>query len=221
MRPAPFRGAWRWPAPARASPTLRTFDDALAIRERLRGNCRVAIIGGGFIGLELAASARRLGAEVTVIEAQPRILMRGVPAEIAAVVHDLHRGKGVEIACGEQIAAIEDETRGIRIRLAGGRAVEADLAVIGIGAVPVTALAEGAGLAVDNGIAVDDRLRAGRSRHFRRRRLLLVPAVGLRRASRAARGLAQRSGAGDAGREKHARRRRKPRGGALVLVGSA
>ena len=138
---------------------LRTFDDALAIRARLRGNCRVAIIGGGFIGLELAASARSLGAGVSVIEAQPRILMRGVPAEIAAVVHDLHRGKGVEIACGEQIASIEDETHHILIRLAGGHSVEADLAVIGIGAIPVTLLAESAGLAVDNGIAVDDRLR--------------------------------------------------------------
>ena len=140
---------------------LRTFDDALAIRARLRQGCRVAVIGGGFIGLELAASARKRGVEVTVIEAQPRILMRGVPADIARTVHALHTGKGVEILCGDDIAKIEEDGDAIRIRLAGGRVVEAELAVVGIGAVPAAALAEGAGLAVENGIAVDERLRTG------------------------------------------------------------
>ena len=121
----------------------------------------MAVIGGGFIGLELAASARKRGVEVTVIEAQPRILMRGVPADIARTVHALHTGKGVEILCGEGIAAIEEDGDAIRIRLAGRRVVEAELAVVGIGAVPATALAESAGLAVENGIAVDERLRTG------------------------------------------------------------
>lgn len=138
---------------------LRTFDDALRIRSHLREGVRIAIVGGGFIGLELAASARKVGAAVTVIEAQPRILMRGVPEEIAAVVHDTHVTEGVDIVCGDGIAAIEDDGETVRIALSSGRTIDADLAVIGIGAVPVTTLAETAGLALNNGISVDARLR--------------------------------------------------------------
>ncbi|HEV2900235.1 MAG TPA: FAD-dependent oxidoreductase [Pseudaminobacter sp.] len=144
---------------------LRTFDDALAIRARLTPGSRVAIVGGGFIGLELAASARKRGAAVTVIEAQPCILMRGVPADIAATVHALHAANGVEIACGEGTTAIRDDGD-VRIRLANERIIEADLVVIGIGAAPATALAESAGLAIDNGIAVDGRLRTSAAHIF-------------------------------------------------------
>ncbi|MGX8010819.1 NAD(P)/FAD-dependent oxidoreductase [Mesorhizobium sp. ORM8.1] len=138
---------------------LRTFNDALAIRAHLNAGNRVAVIGGGFIGLELAAAARRLGATVTVIEAQPRILTRGVPAEIAAIVRKAHEAEGVTMLTGQGIAAITDDGALVRITLADGQDVAADLAVIGIGAVPVTALAAEAGLAIDNGIAVDDRLQ--------------------------------------------------------------
>ncbi|MER9682139.1 FAD-dependent oxidoreductase [Mesorhizobium sp. M0184] len=138
---------------------LRTFNDALAIRAHLSAGNRIAIIGGGFIGLELAAAARRLGAAVTVIEAQPRILMRGVPAEIAQIIHQAHEAEGVKILCGEGIAAIADDGAEVRIALAGGHDIVADLAVIGIGAVPVTGLAAEAGLTVDNGVAVDAELR--------------------------------------------------------------
>ncbi|BCG91690.1 NAD(P)/FAD-dependent oxidoreductase [Mesorhizobium sp. 131-2-1] len=138
---------------------LRTFNDALAIRAHLNPRNRVAIIGGGFIGLELAASSRKLGATVTVIEAQPRILMRGVPAEIAAVIHAAHEAEGVTILAGQGIEAIADNGAEVRITLAGGRQIVADLAVIGIGAVPVTVLAAEAGLTIDNGIAVDAELR--------------------------------------------------------------
>ncbi|AZO17389.1 ferredoxin reductase [Mesorhizobium sp. M2A.F.Ca.ET.043.05.1.1] len=137
---------------------LRTFNDALAIRAHLNAGKRVAIIGGGFIGLELAASARKLGATVTVIEAQPRILMRGVPAEIAEIIHKAHEAEGVAIRTGQGIAAIADEGKEVGIT-AGGQRIVADLAVIGIGAVPVTALAAEAGLTIDNGIAVDEHLR--------------------------------------------------------------
>ncbi|MBX3568491.1 MAG: FAD-dependent oxidoreductase [Rhizobiaceae bacterium] len=140
--------------------TLRTFDDALAIRRHLAAGVRVAIVGGGFIGLELAASARRRGCPVTLIEAQPRILMRGVPAEIAAVVHAEHERQGVCIVCGQGIASIAEAGETIEIALAGGERIAADLCIIGIGAVPNTGLAEEAGLAIDNGIAVDARLRS-------------------------------------------------------------
>lgn len=138
---------------------LRTFNDALAIRAHLNAGNRITIVGGGFIGLELAAAARRLGAAVTVIEAQPRILMRGVPAEIAQVIHQAHEAEGVKILCGQGIAAIADDGAEVRIALASGHDIVADLAVIGIGAVPVTGLAGQAGLTIDNGVAVDAELR--------------------------------------------------------------
>lgn len=138
---------------------LRTFNDALAIRAHLKAGNRIAIVGGGFIGLELAAAARKLGASVTVIEAQPRILMRGVPAEIAGIIHQAHEAEGVKILTGQAIAAIADDGTDVRITLAGGGDIVADLAVIGIGAVPATTLAAEAGLTIDNGIAVDAELR--------------------------------------------------------------
>jgi 3-phenylpropionate/trans-cinnamate dioxygenase ferredoxin reductase subunit len=139
--------------------TLRTFDDALAIRSRLSAGHRLAVIGGGFIGLELAAIATALGVEVTVLEAQTRILQRGVPAEIAAILHKAHTDHGVRILCGQAIASVTETARGVAIRLADGGLVESDLVVVGIGAKPNVELAEAAGLAIDNGIAVDDRLR--------------------------------------------------------------
>ncbi|QKC80648.1 ferredoxin reductase [Mesorhizobium sp. NZP2077] len=139
---------------------LRTFADALAIRAHLGPGNRIAVIGGGFIGLELAAAARKLGAAVTVIEAQPRILMRGVPAEIAEVIHQAHVAEGVDIVCGQGIATIADDGSQVRIALSGGREISADFAIIGIGAVPVTGLAAEAGLTIDNGIAVDAELRS-------------------------------------------------------------
>lgn len=138
---------------------LRTFADALAIRAHFSAGNRIAIVGGGFIGLELAAAARKLGATVTVIEAQPRILMRGVPTEIAEIVHQAHIAEDVNILCGDGIAAIADDGKEVRVSLAGGREIAADLAIIGIGAVPVTGLAAEADLAIDNGIAVDAELR--------------------------------------------------------------
>ncbi len=138
---------------------LRTFADALAIRSHLSPANRIAIIGGGFIGLELAAAARKLGATVTVIEAQPRILMRGVPAEIAEIVHRAHVAEGVTVLTGRGIADIVDDGAEVRIALADGQQIVADLAVIGIGAVPVAGLAGEAGLSIDNGIAVDATLR--------------------------------------------------------------
>jgi 3-phenylpropionate/trans-cinnamate dioxygenase ferredoxin reductase subunit len=145
-------------AASRRAVYLRTFDDAVEIRTHLKRRARLAIIGGGFIGLELAAAARRLGAQVTVIEAQPRILMRGVPAEIAAVLHAAHEAHGVKLVCGQSIEAIEDRGEGVAIRLGGGETLVADVCVIGVGAVPNVDLAERAGLAIDNGVAVDEHL---------------------------------------------------------------
>ena len=137
---------------------LRSYTDALAIRAHLKPGNSLAVIGGGFIGLELAASARKRGADVTVIEAQPRILMRGVPEEIAEVIAARHRGEGVTLSCGRGLKSIAEREGKVFIELTDGETLQADLAVIGIGAQPVTALAEAAGLALDNGIAVDATL---------------------------------------------------------------
>lgn len=133
---------------------LRRFDDALALRPLLRPGARLVVIGGGFIGLELAAAATARGCAVTLVEAQPRILMRGVPAEIAAVIADRHRTAGIDLRTGIGIDRIEPDA----VVLADGSRIAADAVIAGIGAVPETALAEAAGLAVDNGIAVDATL---------------------------------------------------------------
>jgi 3-phenylpropionate/trans-cinnamate dioxygenase ferredoxin reductase subunit len=138
---------------------LRTHDDAVRIRGALKAGSHIAILGGGFIGLEIAASARKRGASVTVIEALPRILTRGVPEAIAHIFDARHRREGVTLACGKAVLALHETASSIEIALADGSTVVADLLVIGIGAVPVLDLAQKAGLAIENGIAVDAQLR--------------------------------------------------------------
>jgi 3-phenylpropionate/trans-cinnamate dioxygenase ferredoxin reductase subunit len=135
--------------------TLRDFADGDHLRSRLRASGSAAIVGGGFIGLEVAASASKLGCAVTLIEAQPRILMRGVPEEIAKVVHARHVEAGVSMEVGTALKAVETDG----VRLADGRKVTADIVIAGIGAAPEVALAKEAGLAVENGITCDETLR--------------------------------------------------------------
>ncbi|MBB2750285.1 UNVERIFIED_ORG: 3-phenylpropionate/trans-cinnamate dioxygenase ferredoxin reductase subunit [Rhizobium aethiopicum] len=139
--------------------SLRTHHDATALRETMRPGKHIAIIGGGFIGLELAATARLLGAEVTVIEGLERVLKRGVPEEIAHLLTERHRAEGVDIRCGISIERLSEEGGKAVIRLSAGEAIEADLALVGIGARPNVEIAEKAGLALENGIAVDSYLR--------------------------------------------------------------
>lgn len=138
--------------------TLRTFGDAMKIRAGLGEGKSLIIVGGGFIGLELAATARKSGTRVTVIETQPRVLMRGVPEEVALTISNRHLAEGVDLLCGKAIASLTESNDGVAVELADGRKIEADLAIVGIGAMPITALAEKAGIALDNGIAVNDRL---------------------------------------------------------------
>ena len=149
-------------AGAEAALMLRNFEDSLALRARFASGRNIAIIGGGFIGLELAASAIALGCKVSVIEAAPRILGRGVPAEIAALVEKRHREAGVSFFIGAGIASMD----GRGVALTDGRVIPADCIVAGIGAIPETALAAAAGLTIDNGIAVDGRLRTSDSLIF-------------------------------------------------------
>ncbi|MET3896419.1 3-phenylpropionate/trans-cinnamate dioxygenase ferredoxin reductase subunit [Devosia sp. UYZn731] len=137
---------------------LRTIEDAQRLRGALGAGRHIAIVGGGFIGLELAASARARGAEVTLIEALPRLLSRGVPEAIAGRIAARHLAGGVRLVFGDAIAGIESGADSARVTLASGTRVDADLVLIGIGAVPNVGLAEAAGLAIDNGIAVNGQL---------------------------------------------------------------
>jgi 3-phenylpropionate/trans-cinnamate dioxygenase ferredoxin reductase subunit len=138
---------------------LRTFADALTIRSQLHQGTRVAIIGGGFIGLEVAASAIQRGCLVTLIEVASRILMRGVPQEIARVVENRHREAGVIFKLGVGIARIEATSEGQMISLVDGTTVFCDLIIAGIGAVPETTLAAQCGLEIENGVRVNELLQ--------------------------------------------------------------
>ena len=140
---------------AERSLTLRDFADSVKIRNEFSSGKRIAIIGGGFIGLELASSAATRGCQVTVIEAQPRILMRGVTEEISQVVAGRHAAAGVTILTGISVAKIEAD----KVICPDGREIAADIVIAGIGAAPRIELAERAGLSIDNGIACNTYLQ--------------------------------------------------------------
>jgi 3-phenylpropionate/trans-cinnamate dioxygenase ferredoxin reductase subunit len=139
---------------------LRTIDDSLAIRARLGAIRHLLVIGGGWIGLEVAATARKRGVAVTLIEALPRLCERSVPPEVSAHLLALHRANGVEVLLGEGVKAIEDGGDGVTVAAASGRRVSGDAVVVGIGLVPNVALAQAAGIAVENGIVVDEQGRS-------------------------------------------------------------
>ena len=134
---------------------LRDIDDALALRERLQEGARLAVIGAGFIGLEVAATARKRGVAVTVLELAPHPLARVAAPEIGTFIAALHRRKGVDLRTGVKVTAIEDTGSALRIAVEGSEPVLADYAAIGIGAQPNTELAQAAGIELRDGIVVD------------------------------------------------------------------
>jgi 3-phenylpropionate/trans-cinnamate dioxygenase ferredoxin reductase subunit len=133
---------------------FRRRADSDTIRSRFSAG-RIVIVGGGWIGLEVAATARQAGTEVTVLEAGEQPLLAALGPEMGQVFADLHRDHGVDLRTGVSV----DELRADGVRLADGTAVDADTVLIAIGARPNTELAEAAGLAVDNGVLVDASLR--------------------------------------------------------------
>ena len=141
--------------------TLRRVEDSDAIRETFGADRHLAIIGGGWIGLEVAAAAREAGTEVTVIEATAAPLLAVLGPDLAAVFATLHTDHGVTLYTEARVAEIlTTDGRASGVRLADGTVIPADAVVVGIGAAPNTELAEQAGLAVDNGVLVSAALRS-------------------------------------------------------------
>ena len=137
---------------------LRTLDDVEAIRRDLAAGKCLAVIGGGYIGLEAAAVGVKAGMAVTVLEAGPRILNRVSGPPTAEFVAEAHRSQGADIRCNACVEAIEGAERVRAVATSEGR-VPADLVIIGVGIEPITELASAAGLACDNGIVVDEYTR--------------------------------------------------------------
>ena len=141
---------------------LRTMADADRLRADLAGGGRrVVVVGGGWIGLEVAAAARQHGNSVTVIEPQPTPLFGVLGPQLGNVFAQLHRDHGVDVCTGVAVRGIEESAGQVReVLLDAGDAVPADLVVVGVGVVPDTRLAEAAGLPVANGVVVDAGLRS-------------------------------------------------------------
>jgi 3-phenylpropionate/trans-cinnamate dioxygenase ferredoxin reductase subunit len=138
---------------------LRRIEDSEQIKDTLATASRVAVIGGGWIGLEVAAAARQAGVQVTLIEAAELPLLGLLGRHVAQVFADLHRDHGVDLRCGTQISSIlTDEGKATGVRLADGTAIDADAVIVGVGVSPNTQLAVDAGLKVDNGVVVDAAL---------------------------------------------------------------
>ncbi len=137
---------------------LRTLDDALRLRaELLHGDRRVVVIGAGFIGLEVAATARGLGNTVTVLEGAPAPLIRGLGPELGAAVASVHGPDGIDVRCAVAVADLEHDG----VRLADGEVVPADVIVVGIGVAPATGWLEGSSLELRDGVVCDATLAAG------------------------------------------------------------
>ena len=139
---------------------LRTLEDSRALKAAFGPDCHVVIVGAGWIGLETAAAARAAGCDVTVVESLDLPLLRVLGPEVAETFAALHRAHGVDLRLGARIEGFTPAGAGTVVRLADGSEVTADLLVVGIGVTPGDALAREAGLAVDNGVLVDERLRA-------------------------------------------------------------
>lgn len=139
---------------------LRTLDDALRLRADLaEGDHHVVVIGAGFIGLEVAATARQLGNRVTVLESAPAPLIRGLGAEMGAAIGAMHTERGVDVRCGVSVDRLDEAG----VLLSGGELIESGVVVVGIGVVPNTDWLAGSGLEIRDGVVCDETLNARRA----------------------------------------------------------
>lgn len=135
--------------------TLRTIDDALRIRRALADTQRVIVVGGGWIGLEVAASARTLGCEVTLVEAAPRLCVRSLPPCVAEHLLAIHRERGVDVRLADGVSDVASDEQGVAVTLVSGAHIDGGLLVVGVGMTPNDRLAAEAGIATANGILTD------------------------------------------------------------------
>lgn len=134
---------------------LRTYDDAVTLAREVRGGRRLVVIGGGFIGLEVAASARCAGCDVAVIEAGPHLMGRAAPATAARMVLEKFRAEGVDVRLATSVAELRGPGRVTSVVLSNGEELPADVVLVGIGAAPNDTLAHAAGLDMGNGVLTD------------------------------------------------------------------
>jgi 3-phenylpropionate/trans-cinnamate dioxygenase ferredoxin reductase subunit len=139
---------------------LRSVDDSDRLRERLDRGGTVVVVGAGWIGAEVAASARQRGLDVTVIDPASVPLERVLGPEVGAVYRDVHTDQGVNMLLGTGVEAFDGDGSVSRVRTTDGRTIDCDFVVVGIGVEPRTRLASEAGIAVENGILVDEHLQA-------------------------------------------------------------
>ena len=145
---------------------LRTLDDCDALRTRLDAGGRVVVVGGGWIGSEFAASARQKGLEVALIDPLELPAGRLFGEEVGAFYRDVHAQHGVELLLGDGVRSFEGDGAVARVHTSGGKTVECDFVVVGIGVAPRVGLANAAGIKTDNGIVVDERLRSSAENVF-------------------------------------------------------
>jgi 3-phenylpropionate/trans-cinnamate dioxygenase ferredoxin reductase subunit len=136
--------------------SLRKIDDVRALRAPLDAARHIVIVGGGYIGLEVAAVARGEGRDVTVLEAEERVMKRVTSPVISQFMQDFHRNRGVDIRLGARLAAIEGGAKVSQVRLSDSTELPADLVLLAVGAKPNDDLAAGAGLPCEDGIVVDE-----------------------------------------------------------------
>jgi 3-phenylpropionate/trans-cinnamate dioxygenase ferredoxin reductase component len=138
---------------------LRTIDDALNLRETLRSRKRLVIAGGGYLGLEVASSARKAGVDVVVIEGAAALMQRSISPTAAAMIERKHGAEGTRLFLETTLTAIRGETKVEAVITSRGDSIETETVLISVGGKPATELAEGCGLRCDNGILVDERCR--------------------------------------------------------------
>ncbi|MEC7909809.1 MAG: FAD/NAD(P)-binding oxidoreductase [Actinomycetota bacterium] len=140
--------------------TLRNLDDSIKIRDSFKsGNPKVVVVGGGFIGCEVASTASTLGLEVTIVESQEVPLSHVLGEEAGRIISELHTNNGVQLKCGVEVQEIRGDSQVEGVLLEDGTLLEADLVIVGIGAVPNTEWLESSGLIIDDGVCCDEQCR--------------------------------------------------------------
>src|SRR5439155_26054102 len=139
---------------------LRTVEDCLRLRGELETAKRVVVVGAGFIGAEVAATSRKRGLDVTVLEALPVPLSRGLGPVLGPIIAGIHLDHGVDLRTGTGVAGFEGKGRVERVLLADGSSIDADIVVVGIGVIPNTAWLEGSGLELRDGVVCDQHCQA-------------------------------------------------------------